>query len=80
MENSNYEDVNLQLNLRPLFFLHIKNMMTKLYLTFVFTFCLLGNIKAQTFNSINGNSQTGLRADSIAKKILDTAKYKVGYV
>ena len=58
----------------------LKNMMTKLYLTFVFTFCLLGNIKAQTFNSINGNSQTGLRADSIAKKILDTAKYKVGYV
>lgn len=35
---------------------------------------------AQTFGTVNGSSRTGLRADSIAKKVLGTAQYKVGYV
>jgi GLPGLI family protein len=35
---------------------------------------------AQTISIVNGGSRTGLRTDSIAKKVLGTAQYKVGYV
>jgi hypothetical protein len=44
-------------------------------------FCLSANaMHAQTFDTVNGSSRSGLRADSIAKKVLGTAQYKVGYV